>query len=444
VKRIAVTLKELLGVVVLSVVAGAPSAMAAEGALPIQHLTLQQALARALEVNNGVGRSRDELRIAEAQRRQLLSSILPQVQATGSAIKNSTEVKFGSGADARTILPGNDWNYRIVLSQPIYAGFREKRAYDQAKLNVLNSQEGVAGTEDAVLLRVASNYMAVVDADARIDVERKNIQLAERRRAQSDAFYKAGEVTKVDVLRAETAIKASQRLLAGAQQERENAVSRLRADLNLDGDVAVEHPAHPLPALPGEGELVASAQAARPDVKTAANNVKAAGLEIQKQRGFALPIVTFDAGYIDQKSAFPASRYGYGAFRFTVPIWNSGDVSARVAIARQRELEAQSLLEDAKIAAREDVRRALVDVHSADTTLQLAKEQLTAAQAEYDQAFELYRAQETTSLDLAASETALADARRAVAQEQLNHDLAELRVWYAAGELKNAVGANNR
>lgn len=406
------------------------------------HLTFQGALDRALVVNNTVERSRAEVEVAEAQKRQLLSAILPQVQATGSTIRNSTDVSFGSGEDARTILPGTDWNYRLVLSQPIYAGFRERRAYDQAKLNILNMRQGVVGTEDAVLLRVASNYMAVVDADARIEIEKKNIALAERRRAQSEAFYKAGEVTKVDVLRAETAIKASQRLLAAAQQARETAVSRLRADLDLDGDVVVEHPAHPLPPLRDEATLVAGAEAVRPDVKTASNNVKAAGLEIQKQRGFYLPTVTFDAGYINQKSAFPASRYGYGAFRFTVPIWNSGEVSARVAAAKQRELEARSLLEDAKVSAREDVRRALVDVRSADTTLQLAKEQLAAAQAEYDQAFELYRAQETTSLDLAASETALADARRAVAQEQLNHDLAELRVWYAAGELKTAVGVN--
>jgi outer membrane protein len=418
----------------------AAAASAAEPAPPTR-LTLQEALVRALQVNNSIERSRSEVVVAQAQKRQLLSAIMPQVQATGSTIKNSTNVTFGNGADARTILPGTDWNYRVVLSQPVYAGLREKRAYDQAKLNIANMREGVAGTEDAVLLRVASNYMAAVNADARMDVERKNIELAQRRRAQSEAFYKAGEVTKVDVLRAETAIKASQRLLATAQQARETAISRLRADLDLDGEIVVQHPDHPLPALPEESSLVASAQASRPDVQTAVNNVKAAGLEIQKQRGFYQPTVTFDAGYINQKSAFPASRYGYGAFRFTVPIWNSGETSARIAAAKARELEAKSLLDDAKVSAREDVRRALVDVHAAGTTMQLASEQLTAAQAEYDQAFELYRAQETTSLDLAASETTLTDARRAVVEEQLNHDLAELRVWYAAGELKNAVGA---
>jgi outer membrane protein len=150
--------------------------------------------------------------------------------------------------------------------------------------------------------------------------------------------------------------------------------------------------------------------------------------------------VTFDAGYIDQKAAFPASRYGYGAFRFSVPIWQSGQVSSRIAQAKEREQQARLVLEDAKTAAREDVHRAVTDMNTAGMTLQLAKEQLAAAEAEYAQVFDLYRAQESTSLDLATSEVSLADARRAVAAETLNHNLAQLRVWYAAGAIKDAVG----
>ncbi|HEY6140340.1 MAG TPA: TolC family protein [Thermoanaerobaculia bacterium] len=414
---------------------------AATSASAQTHLTLQEALGRALQVNNTIERSRAEVGVQEENRRYLLSQVLPHVSATGSAIRNSEEVSFGSGSDARIILPGNDWNYRVVLSQPVYAGNRERRAYEQAKLGIANAQQGVAGTEDAVLLRVASNYLNVVNADALIDVERRNIELAQKRRAQAEAFYQAGEVTKVDILRAETSLKAEQRQLAAAQQTRENAVSRLRADLDLEGDIAVDRPAGAAPALPDESSLVARAVDARPDVMVAQNNVKTAELEVRKQRGFWLPTVTFDAGWISQKSAFPASKYGYGAFRFSVPIWQSGEVEARVAQAKDREEQAKLTLEEAKTTAREDVRQAIVDLRAAETSLQLAREQQTAAEAEYAETFERYRAQEATSLDLAASEASLADARRAVASETLNRDLSQLRVWYAAGALKDAVGA---
>ncbi len=327
-----------------------------------------------------------------------------------------------------------------MLSQPIFAGRRELRAYSQAKIGIENAIEGAQLTEDGVLLRVASSYLAVVNADRRVEVEKRNIELAEKRLAQSQAFFEAGEVTKVDVFRAETAIKAAQRVAAVASQQREHAAAQLRIDLDLDGPIEVTPPVDALPALPATESLIARATTARPDVDIAENNVRIAQLEVKKQRGFWYPTVTFDGGWINQKTPFPADRYSYGALRFNAPIFQSGEVIARVAGARSREKQAEIALEEAKLGAREDVNRAIADLRAAEVGLQLAKEQVAAAEAEYEQAFELYRAQEATSLDVATSETSLADARRAVAEETLNRDLAELRVWYAAGSIKEAVG----
>jgi outer membrane protein len=403
-------------------------------------ITFDEALSRAMQVNNTVERTRQDIPIAEAARDQLLSAVMPRITLNGDLTRNSLEQRFGEGEDAIAILPRNDWAYRVILEQPIYAGRRELRAYSQAKLNVENAREGTRASEDAALLRVASSYLAVVNADRRVEVERRNIELAERRLKQAQAFYEAGEVTKVDVLRAETAMKAAQRLTAVAEQQREHAESQLRADLDLQGDLQVVAPDRELPQLPSESELIARAEASRADVDIAENNVRIAGLEVAKQRGYWLPVVTFDGGFIQQRTAFPAGKYSYGALRFSVPIFQSGEVFARVAGAKGREKQAEVDLESAKVNAREDVLRALADLRSAETGLQLAGEQLQAAQAEYDQAFDLYRAQEATSLDVASSEASLADARRAVSEETLNRDLAELRVWFAAGDIKNAVG----
>ena len=402
-------------------------------------LTFQEALQRALTANNSVERARAEIQVADANRQLLLSNVLPRITASGNAVRNSTDVSFGNGADARSILAKNDWSYRVVLSQPLFAGRREFRAYSQAKIGVTNAQEAERGTEDAVLLRVASNFLALVNAEALIDVEKRNVALSEKRRSQASAFMEAGEVTKVDVLRAETAIKSAQRLMSLAEQTRENAASRLRADLDLDGPIVAVAPAYPLPPLENEESLIRRAEASRPDVALAINNERIAQLEIQKQRGFWFPTVTFDGGFINQKSQFPSPQYSYGALRFNVPLLQSGEVEARVAAAKGRELQARLDLETARTGAREDVRQALAALRAARTGLGLAQEQLTAAEAEYSQVFELYRAQEGTSLDVASSETSVAEARRAVAEESLNRELAELRVWYSAGALEDAL-----
>jgi outer membrane protein TolC len=85
------------------------------------------------------------------------------------------------------------------------------------------------------------------------------------------------------------------------------------------------------------------------------------------------------------------------------------------------------------------VRRALLDLGTAETALALSQEQLQSAEAEYAQVSDLYRNQEATSLDIQSSEANLADARRAVVVSRIAKLVAELGVHFAAGDLKSAV-----
>jgi outer membrane protein len=439
-------LKRLLTAVSLLISVSAFAQTAPEPAVQpagAQTLTFQEALQRALAVNNGIERSRSQINFAEANKRQLLSNVMPRVNIDGNLTRNSLEQSFGEGSDKIAILPRNNWDYRITLQQPVYAGRRELRAYAQSKILVENAKFGSAATEEGTLLQVASNYLALVNSQSRVEVEQRNIELAEKRRHQAEAFYEAGEVTRVDILRADTAVKAAQRVLAGIEQGRETAESALREALDLDTAINVVTPAQNLPTSADEAALIARAEE-RQDVQIAKNNVRVATLEVLKQRGWAYPTVKFEAGFVQQKSPFPTPQYGYGTLNFHIPVYQSGEVGARVAAAKEQELQAKLDLETARMAARDDVRTALAELRSAEKSLGLAREQLTAAQAEYDQSFDLYRAQEATSLDVSTSENSLASARRAVAEESLNRDIALLRVWYAAGAIRDAVGlANN-
>lgn len=409
---------------------------------PPETLTLREAFARALEANASVGRAREGVAVAEAQKRYLLSAIMPKIGVTGSLVRNSEEVSFGEDDDMRLILPEDDWSYRVVLQQPIFAGRRELRAYAQSKIFVASAEAGVDQVEEAILLEVAAGYLGVVQGAELIGVERKNVELAERRKAQAEAFFEAGEVTRVEILRAETGLKEAQRRLARAEQLMQSAKSRLRIALNLDGDFQVVPPSVPTDSLPDEAALIAAAEAARPELVAASNAVEIADLEVKKQFGFGLPTITFDAAFVKQKTAFPTDEYSYAALRFNVPIFQSGEVRARTARARHEKAQAAFAFEEKRQRVREDVRLALLSLETATRTLELAREGVAAAEAEYQETFELYQAQEATSLDVAASESALAEARRALVVGELERDLSHLEVYYATGSLKDAIFAN--
>ena len=417
--------------------AQAPAATPADASRPA--LSFEGALRRALDANTRVGQARAEVGAADAQRRIFLSYVLPRIGATGGLVRNSEEVAFGGADFQRIILPLNDWNVRLTVQQPVFAGLREQRAYQQAKEGVRAAEQGVRGTEDQILLRTASNYIQAVGGDELVRVEEQTSALARDRLREARNFFEAGETTRVDVLRAESAVKAAERSIALARRNRDAALGLLRIDLNLDGNFQVSEPSLALPARPDEALLRQQAEETRTDVRQARSALRIAELEVSKQKGAYLPTVTADAGYVWQKTSFPTDRYGYAALRFIVPIWQSGEIGARVAFARARERQAQLVLEEQRRAVQEDVRRALLDLETATTSLALSEDQLRAAEAEYQQVFDLYRSQEATSLDIQSSEANLNDARRAVVVSRLGRLLSELGVYFAAGDLKSAV-----
>jgi outer membrane protein len=338
-------------------------------------------------------------------------------------------------------VPTNDWSYQLNLRQPIYAGRRELRAYQQSKLGIEQAREALLGAENLVLFQVGVDYLAIVEAETLVAVEETNLELARRRLKQSTDFFEVGEVTRVDVLRAEAGIKAAERGLVSAQARREAAEGRLRVDLALEGDIAVSPPGEFLPPLPAEEELVALAVAASPAVEQARTELAIAELEVRKRKGAYQPVLFANGGWIRQRGGFPADEYGFLALNVEVPVFQGGETRARIREAEERERQVRLGVEDLERTVREEVRVALLDVETARTLSALAREELAAAEAEYQETFELYRAQEAAALELDTAEAALADARRRLAAAEIAATNAHLRALYLAGALKPAVGA---
>ncbi|HWM92700.1 MAG TPA: TolC family protein [Thermoanaerobaculia bacterium] len=409
---------------------------------PAQVLTLSDAVRRALDTNISLRRSQAEVSAADFQRRALFAGVLPRVSLLGSTTQNSEEVSFGSNGDSRVILPATDWSYRLAFSQPIYAGMREKRALQQARLGIETARQGVLDVEDQVLTGTVAEYLGVLEGESLLEVEQRNLELARRRQKQAQDLYDAGEITRVEVLRAESDIKAAERRIASARQLRDTAASRLRLILALEGTggpLRVSEPGPLFPQLPPEQALIAEAESIRPEVAQAETALEVARLEVLKQRGAALPVVTAEGGWVNQRSAFPTDQYGFFSLNVSVPLYQGGQVAALTATARERQRQAELRVQEVRQAVREEVRLALLDLETADANLRLAREQLAASEAEYEQASELYSAQEITALEAESAETSLAEARRAVATGELDRSLAELRVWSAAGLLKKTL-----
>ena len=115
---------------VLLVLAAAPPARAQTT------LTLDDAQALAARNFETVQLAQQDVEQAKLLKRQALSAVLPNVSVNGTYTRNLVSAAFDFGGRTIQILPENDYNFGFTFSQPIYAGFREQRALDQAKVNI--------------------------------------------------------------------------------------------------------------------------------------------------------------------------------------------------------------------------------------------------------------------------------------------------------------------
>ncbi len=315
-------------------------------------LTLREAMALAYDRNLALARARIDVPAAEANRRLFRSAVLPRLSLNGNVVRNSAEVSFGPPDDVRTILPLVSWDVRVNVSQPIFAGFRDLKAYRQSGIEIDSAREGVRFESDQALLDTSRQFLLALQAEALIEVEQKNLELARRRREQATALFEAGETTQVDVLRAEADIKAAERRVVEAERAREVAVSELRIALALDEDLALVEPGRRRSrrsSRAGERRSSSPRRSARgPKCVRRSIRVESAKLEVEKQRGAYYPVVTADAGYVRQATTFPRESYGFGAIRVSVPIYQGGEIGARVAIAEEREKQANLVLEETR------------------------------------------------------------------------------------------------
>jgi outer membrane protein len=396
-------------------------------------------MARALEANPTVAGARAQLDIAEARRMAAFALVFPKIALTGDFTRNDESVSFGSGADERVILPSDDWSYQLTLRQPIFAGLREKRAYEQSKLVIRQSELGLTDAQAQLLLRVARSFLDAQEGQALVAVEQRNLALAGNRRKQASDFFEVGEVTRVDVLRADAGVKAAERRQVVAEAQVAQALGRLRVDLALDADPELAPLGDFLPELPALEALEAAALAASPPIEQARLAVLVAELEVKKQQGARWPVIFLDGGYITQKSTFPSDQYGFLALNVQVPIYQGGEIKAKVEEARASLRVAQARLEELERALRQTLRDAVRDVETARTLLVLARQEQAVLQQQYDETFALYRAQEATALDLDDAELSLADASRRVASAEIGVQTLELRVFYLAGRLADTL-----
>jgi HAE1 family hydrophobic/amphiphilic exporter-1 len=339
---------------------------------PVETVTFDEAIARALEKNPTVAIAATNILRSEALLQQARAGTQPRVSAT---ITNTT-LDSGRSFGDQTVQPRNQSLFGLSASMPFAAAQWAARvqAMDQVEIARLS----VAETRRQVAVATASAYLAVIAQKRQVEVSQTAIETARRQLDFNTRRREGGVGSRLNELRSAQILAATQALLEVLRLNVVRAQEALGVLLAANGPVDVTgEPSFEVPSEMPETEWLPN----RPDVRvfTAQRAANERIVTDSRKDWWPAASVNFGPQLLTPSGLFQPSRTWSLSLQLSAPLFDGGQ---RRGLRRQREaiFEASTLsLAQLQIEARSEVRNARAAVAARERALASAREAVAAA-----------------------------------------------------------------
>jgi outer membrane protein TolC len=405
----------------------------------VLHLSLRDAITRALRYNLATIESGENARIARGQRLLALSKLLPQVSAGVSENLGQTNLAtFGLKLPNIPAVIG-PYSYSSVdasLSQTLFSfesiqRFRAARTAEQA------AQLSYNDVLDVVTLAVGSAYLQVIEASSRIEAQEAQVRNARALYDQALDQVQAGTAPRIDLTRSEVQLHTEQYNLSVSRNN--FAVSKLDLSraiglpLGQEFDLADQLPYSDVNP-PSLDDALKLAYRSRSDFRAALDAEKSAAQNLSAAKGERFPVIAANGDYGDIGTTF---GHSHGDFTFhagvNVPIFTGGRIKGDITQAqgelRQRKAEAENIRGRIDY----DVRTAFLNLNAAKEQVEVAKQNVALANESLARSKDRFASGVTDSVEVVQAEQALASANDQHLTSLYNHNFAKLSLARALG-----------
>ena len=430
----------------VAVVAAPVNAQEAPG--PVVRLTLDEALARALETSHRLAEARARETVAQAVIAARQAAERPSISAAAGYTRTNHVLEFTVPSPTgvpRVLYPDVPDNYRtrLDLQWPIYAGGRTDALEQAARAEAGAVAADVATARADLRLEVARSFWAVVTARATVAVVEEALERAGVNVGDARQRLNAGLVPPNEIASAEAQQARQRMLLVEARNQRDVATADLARLVGLDPSQTVE-PAADLQQTAGASQtfeaLAREGLARRPERKALELRITAADLQKAAAAAGRKPVIAAGGG-VDY--ARPNTRIFPRADRWddswdasvnvTWSLWDGGRVAADVAQAAGAAVAVRERLREFDSVLAVEVRQRSLDISSGTAAVAAADEAVRAAAEARRVVGERYRAGVIAQGDVL-------DAELALLQSQLDRTRALASVRLAEARLDRVLG----
>lgn len=420
-----------------------------------QLLTLQDAIAIALERNYEIRLSRNDSAVAALDYSYRNMVFYPRLNATAGTnwVRNNQKQEFTDSPDRQGNVATNNLNASLALNWTLFDGLRMFATRDKAeeyiRLGELTIKEQVINT----VADVVNTYYSIVRQKQQLRAIEEQMSISQTRVELAQRKLDIGVGAKPDVLQSQVDLNAQR----AAQLQQQTLIRQLKETLNQliapapDGsgsemtteyDVSDEIPISEALSLE---EIRRDMEQRNPTLQVLSKNIDIANLTLEEYRADRLPRLDFNATYNFTRTnndialnpflpIFNRNRGFNFGFTVTAPILNYKNTSRLI---EQQELNIgfqHMILQNQKSLLSLSIQNAYHDFEFQKQALTLEEENILLARENVEIILETYRLGNSTYLQLREAQKSLEDAYTRLIAARYNTKVAETELLRLKGE----------
>jgi outer membrane protein len=434
----------------------APAALSAQQAKPTIVLTVEEAIAMALQQNPFHLASQEKIAQARAGVRQAVSGFLPTLNAQGSDtldeklfVLEFPSMVPGEPPTRMSIDFTKDYQMAFSFGLPLYAGGRLTAGYRQANYGLKASQESVRLSEQETILEAKRAFYGYLLAKEFSAVAEEGLALAEKFMENVKNLHAVGMASKFDLLRSEVQLANLKPQAIRARNSVDVAALGLKTVCGIDLDVPVEVKGElAAPPLDAEArDVVAEALEQRPEIRQLDYQRRMAGESLKIARGSILPTLALGGQYSVWADALNLRKgtwqnYYTISLSLSLPIFNGFESRARIGQSKAALRELDWTRKGLSNAIAFEVRQAVLNLNQARETLlsqeknvEQAREAVRIAELNYAEGL-------ATNLDVSTAQVALSQARTNYSQALYDCVISQAQLEKAVGRSRSESRSN--
>lgn len=415
-------------------------------------LSLERAVALAMEHEHGIRISRNDANVLELQATAGNAGLLPRVDATGRGNYSNQNTRLDfiegipdveqSGVESTTLAG------QVGLTYTLFNGMGNYAAYDRARLNAELADLRTRAQVEGTLTQVIALYFALAALDEDVAITQRVLEISKDRFDRQEGKAAIGGVGRLDVLNAKVDLQADSTTFILARQRRERTARDLNVLLGRPTNeaVLVSHSTTYAQGL-AEERLVTEAMQGNVQLRSATSQVRIAEADERIARALRWPRLDLSANYgvTDQKNGVGIVLGTYtqgfnGGLTLSVPLFDGGRINSQTRAAQLRAENAAIAEEQARLQVERDVRNAFTTWNAQREVMRIQNDAVGTARLNFDRTRDLFQRGQITGLQFRQAQLDLANAERQLVVAGFDTKVAELTLLRASGGLLGALG----